>query len=139
LLSACIACLRDESWAPWTLIAARTVGDGAVVRRVADVVAKSIRCEAPYAGGAGVTPIPETALTALAVEALAPLSSRTARDAVRRAKKFLLAAQFLGERIPISLEPRTAHGAFPLSCIFEGLRSDVTGHALLAIMARSPR
>jgi AMMECR1 domain-containing protein len=140
LYRACVARLGDEPWAPWTLLAARALRDEAVVLRVADVLAASIRREPPYVGGANVTRTPEVALTALAVEALAPLSTRAARDAAARGRTFLSSTQFLDDTIPAPLDPSMAHGAFPLSCTFDALRSDVTGHALLALLgAKSTR
>jgi AMMECR1 domain-containing protein len=139
LFQACIANLDDEPWAPWTAIAANVLGDAAVARRVEDVLAASIRAEPPYRGAAQVTPIPEVALTAVAVEALARSRRSPARTACKRAASFLASLQLLSERIPAPLDPEMAKGAFPLSPIADDLRSDVTAHALLALLSQGPR
>ena len=133
---ACIANLDAEPWAPWTAVAANVLGDAAVARRVEDVLAASIRAEPPYRGAAQVTPIPEVALTAVAVEALARSSRPPVRNACKRAAAFLTSMQLVPERIPAPLDPEMAQGAFPLSPIANDLRSDVTAHALLALLSQ---
>lgn len=135
LWEACVTNLRDQPWAPWTGLAAHALGDTKVANRVTGVLAASIRKVAPHRGAANVTHIPEIALTAVAVEALAPSRSSAARAATARATSFLRSVQFLGERVPAPLDPAMAHGAFPLSVIVDGLRSDVVAHVLLALLA----
>ena len=139
LFERCVAHLREQPWAPWTAIAADVWGDARVRDRACEALAASIRTEAPYFGAANVTRIPEIALVAVAVEALARSPTRAARAAARRATSFLSSVQLLGERIPASLDPDRAEGAFPLSLILDGLRADVTAHALLALLAMRSR
>ena len=85
-------------------------------------------------GGCGATEIPETALTALVVEALEGTRSADARAAVARARRFLRRCQLLPESVPASLDPDLATGAFPASPVaVDFLRCDVTAHAVLAL------
>jgi hypothetical protein len=77
----------------------------------------------------------EVALTAITIEALAPLvvvSART-RAAVARACRFLERWQFRPGCVPAALDPAYAEGAFPLSPIASFSRGDVTAHAALAL------
>jgi AMMECR1 domain-containing protein len=127
------ACVRDldvHPWAPWTAIAARARGDDAVLARCAPALAAAIRERGPHAGGCSARPVPETALTAVTVEALAALPA--ARAAVRRARSFLRAWQ-IPEDPPAPLLPAIAAGAFPASPVVELLRVDITAHAMLAL------
>jgi hypothetical protein len=71
------------------------------------------------------------ALTALVAEALA--GSRH-RAALRAARAFLGRVQIDARRRG-SLDPSLGHGAFPLSPVADGLRCDVTAHALLALLS----
>ncbi len=135
LWDACIADLDRHPFAPWTLIAAAMRGDASVRRRAAHGVAGALRTEAPHRGGTSIAPIPETALTAIAVEALARESGPSVRAAVRRGQAFLARMQLTGERISAALEPRLAHGAFMASPVVDVLRGDVTAHAVLAGVA----
>jgi len=134
LWKACVRDLEPRPWAPWTLIAARRLGDSEVVERAEKAVVDSIRSAEPYVGGADVRPIPELALTALTVEALAESRSRAARDAAKSAREFLLRWQLVPGRISAAFDPRVSLGAFPLSPVAWYLRSDVTAHALLALL-----
>ncbi len=127
------ACVRDldvHPWAPWTAIAARARRDHAVTARCTPALVDSIRRAAPHAGGTAVRAIPETALTAVTVEALAGLPGTSA--AVRRARAFLRAWQ-VPEDPPASLACEEAAGAFVASPVVEALRVDITGHAWLAL------
>lgn len=133
LWEACVRDLDAHPWAPWTAIAARARGDGAVLARCAPALAASIRERAPHAGGCSARPVPETALTAVTVEALAPLPA--ARSAVRRARAFLRAWQIPADP-PAPLLPDVAAGAFPASPVVELLRVDITAHAMLALGSR---
>lgn len=130
---ACVADLERQPWAPWTVMAARARGDAAVLARGERGLCAQIRRRGPHEGGVGVTPVPELALTAVTVEALAPSSSAQARAGVARARAFLMRWQLLGEGIPAALDVAMADGAFPISPVCESLRCDVTGHALLAL------
>jgi len=82
-----------------------------------------------------MTPVPQTAVTGLAVEALARGSEPWARAAVARGRAFLARMQLLGSRIPAALDPTLAHGAFSASPCVDTLRCDATAHALLAMPA----
>ncbi len=81
-----------------------------------------------------MTPVPEVALTALSIEALVRSGSAT-RAAVARGRDFLRSLQLVGHRLYGALDPALARGAFPTSPIADVLRGDVTGHALLALLA----
>jgi len=135
LWATCVADLDRHPFAPWTLLAAEARGDRLVRTRVARAVASALRTHAPHRGGASTTPVPETALTGLAVEALARRTEPWARAAVARGRQFLASMQLLGSRIPASLDPTLAHGAFSASPSSDFLRGDVTAHALLGILA----
>jgi AMMECR1 domain-containing protein len=132
------ACLRDldaRPWAPWTAIAAHARGDRSVLARCASIIEESIRSAPPHAGGCERTTapsrtVPETALTALVVEALSPLGA--ARVARRRACEFLRRQQITGDP-HASLVPDVSVGAFRGSPVLDLLRADITGHALLAL------
>jgi hypothetical protein len=139
LWASCVADLEHRPWAPWTLIAADARSDRAVRARVARAVAGAIRPAAPHRGGAAGTPIPEIALTALAVEALARHPTSWARAAAARGREFLASMQLVDRRIYGALDPALARGAFPASPVVDLLRGDVTGHALLAMMATRGR
>lgn len=128
LWDACVRSLDARPLAPYTLMAARLRGDGAVVERCASALESSIRKNPPFVGGAAFTPIPETALTAVSVEALAGLPG--ARQAIRRARAFVLARQIA--QVPAAMHPGVL-GAFRASPIAPILRCDIAGHALLAI------
>lgn len=92
----------------------------------------AIRLGAPFLGGAAVTSIPETALTAAAVEALATVRSAEARRAVRAGRAFVLQRQIAD--VPAALHPRCL-GAFCASPIAATFRCDVSAHAALAALA----
>jgi hypothetical protein len=133
LWSACVEALPSRPWAPWTLLAARARQDSQIVEQTARALCASIRASAPHEGGCAATSVPEIALTALVVEALDGLPDADARDALRRARRFLASSQLLQPAIPAPLEPELAHGAFPGSpVVIDVLRCDVTAHALRA-------
>jgi AMMECR1 domain-containing protein len=131
LWEACVSDLDAHPWAPWTAIAARALGDSRVLARTSTTLASSIRRAPPHTGGCGVRPIPEIALTAVVVEALA--ASPRARHAVERARDFLRAWQHMPPAIRAPLLGDAARGGFPVSPVADLLRIDVTGHALLAL------
>lgn len=128
-----VANLDARPWAPWTLLAARARSESAVVARTAPAIARSLREEPPHVGGCGSTRIPETALTALAIESLAGLRSRESRSAVGRGRRFLERVQLVPGRVPAALDPTLALGGLPASPLVDLLRCDVVGHALLAL------
>lgn len=130
LWAACVKDLDVRPWAPWTAIAARARRDDAVLARCASALEASIRSAPPHRGGCSARPIPEVALTAVTVEALASLPG--ARAGVRRARAFLRAWQVPSQPpAPLVCE---AAGAFLASPILEALRVDITGHAMLALL-----
>jgi AMMECR1 domain-containing protein len=133
LWSACVRDLENRPWAPWTLLAASARHDAEVMRRTSQVLMASLRDEPPHRGGCSTTEVPETALTALVVEALSGIDDPQARAAVGRGRRFLRRLQLVGERIPAALEPGLAEGAFPASPVVDLGRCDVVGHALLAL------
>jgi hypothetical protein len=135
LWAACVADLDARPFAPWTLMAATARGDAPVQDRVACALVDSIRVARPHRGGASITPVPEVALTAVAVEALARVGTAGARAAVRRGRAFLAHTQLVEPRLYAALDPALARGAFPASPVVDVLRCDVTAHALLAMRA----
>jgi AMMECR1 domain-containing protein len=135
LWKACVEDLDRRPWAPWTVIAASARGDRPVRARAARAVADALRKTPPHRGGAEGTPIPEVALTALSVEALAHHPAPWARAAAARGREFLGALQLVGSRVYGALDPALCRGAFPASPVVDLLRGDVTGHALLAMLA----
>jgi hypothetical protein len=126
----CVRDLDQQPWAPWTAIAARARGDRATLARATRTLASSIPHRGPHAGGAAVGAVPEVALTALVAEAL---SGSPHAAALRAARGFLRRAQIHATRRG-ALDPSLSHGAFPLSPVADGLRCDVTAHALLALL-----
>lgn len=132
----CVSDLRKTPWAPWTAMAAHVLGEDAIYNQCAGALASSIRSEAPYMGAVSLDEgaVPEIALTAAAVEALALRPSSATRGAITRARAFLRRAQLTRDRTPACVDPRTARGAFPASPSNMLLRADVTAHALLALL-----
>jgi AMMECR1 domain-containing protein len=133
--TACVADLDAHPFAPWTLMAATARGDTAVRDRAARALEDSIRVAGPHRGGVSITPVPEVALTAVAVEALARVGAAAARSAARRGRSFLASMQLVEPRLYAALDPALARGAFPASPVVDLLRCDVTAHALLAMQA----
>ena len=109
----CVDDLASRPWAPWTMIAAKARGDATVQERVRQALTSSIRLRPPAAGGCMATLVPETALTALVVEALAPGVNAAERTAVRLARGFLRSLQLSGARTPGPLDADLACGAYP--------------------------
>ncbi|HSU41497.1 MAG TPA: AMMECR1 domain-containing protein, partial [Polyangiaceae bacterium] len=133
LYRACVNALASEPRAPWTALAARALGDRATHARVARTLAACVPKDGAHAGGVGPGTLPEVALTALVVEALAGATEPAARTARARALAFVLGEQHLARVPPDIAEPELAFGAFPLTPVHAYLRSDVTAHALLAL------
>jgi hypothetical protein len=134
LWQSCVSHLSVQPWAPWTLLAARARRDASVIESASRAVIASLRETTPHAGGCGVAEVPETAVTALAVEALEGLPDPAARRAVRRGCAFLRERQLLAPHIPAELDPDLASGAFAASpVVVDLLRCDVAGHAFSAL------
>ncbi len=135
LWEACKRRVLADPWAPWTAIAAHGLKDGATLARCIPALEASVAVTAPHAGGVrwpGGAGGAELALSAIVAHALG--ASRSA--AAARAMRFVRAWQFRDATTPLTLEPRTAHGAFPSSPVASALRVDVTGHALRALLGR---
>lgn len=128
LWQACVAGLDQDPWAPWTALAARVRGDAAVLERASSALVSSVGQSGAVSGPGGR----EIARTAVVVEALAPFESKEARVAAERAVGFLRFAQLaeLGEPDHAG----STDGAFPLTPESNVLRTDVTAHALLALL-----
>lgn len=150
LYQACLLDLETRPWAPWTALAARARGDAATFERCARALIDSIRTSPPHVGGADVTVVPQLALTAIAIEALAPsprpeplaaalkTPNAATQSALRLARQFLLKWQLVPGRITAALDPDLATGAFVASPIADWLRTDVTAHVVLALRASEP-
>jgi AMMECR1 domain-containing protein len=135
----CVANLERRPFAPWTALAARARGDHAVLERCVARLVSALREGGPHRGGAGVTEVPELALTALTVEALDGIDAPGATAAVERGRAFLRRWQLRAGRVPAYLDPALAVGAFPASPVALVLRADITAHAVLALAPSGPR
>ncbi len=134
VVSGALAPLDADAWAPWSTLAADTVGDARRAKKGRARLARSVPTSAPHRGGVRTGSVPEVAITALVVEVLARSSSH--RAATRRALGFLASQCFARLRdVPAALEPKLAFGAFPLAPHADFLRADVTAHVLLALLA----
>jgi hypothetical protein len=144
LLAACVKDLERRPWAPWTVLAGlrcdrHFAGRADVWSRAVTALVDSIRREAPHRGGAGVTEVPEVALTALTLEALRGVrQTKAVRAAIERAAAFVRGWQVTPERAPAAFDLEASVGAFVGSPVSSGLRADVTGHALLALGPLGP-
>jgi hypothetical protein len=132
LLRACSDDLARQPFAPWTVLAARALGDRDLLGRASEHLASAVRLSAPHAGGAGPQRVPETGLTAVAAQALAGSPHDEAREL---SLLFVGARQLLPLGIPASLDPRLALGGFSATPVDDTLRADIAGHALLALLA----
>lgn len=130
LWAACVRGIDTEPWAPWTSIAARARGDTATRVRLEAILADSVDMRGAVSGPNG----PETARTAVVVEALAPFTSPLSRSASERACNFLQTVQ-LTDRMDRGGATDGIDGAFPVVPGATLLRTDVTAHALLAFLA----
>ncbi|HEY3233418.1 MAG TPA: AMMECR1 domain-containing protein [Polyangiaceae bacterium] len=133
LWRACVRSLDRDPLAPWVAMAAAARGDTQLFERVALDIAAQVRDYGPHRGAVGV--IPELALTALTIEALAPCLYAPVRRARDLACAFLAAQQIHDDWLPEVNHPVRALGAFPLTPIHSFLRTDVTAHAVLALHA----
>jgi hypothetical protein len=121
--------LDADPWAPWTAIAARVRGDAAIFDRCESALMAVVGEDGAVTGPYG----PEIARTAATVEALEPFQTPAARDAAGRACDFLARCQLA--EVGDLLQPFGIDGAFPVIPDNDGLRTDVTAHALLALLA----
>jgi hypothetical protein len=129
LYRACALGLDADPWAPWTAMAARARDDAAVLARAEEGLVRVVSSQGAVSGPGG----PEVARTAATVEALAPFTSKGSLAAAERAQLFLQRVQLaeLGE--PDHAD--AIDGAFPLTPTSDVLRTDVTAHAVLALLA----
>jgi hypothetical protein len=127
--AACVRGLEADPWAPWTAIAARVRGDAAIFDRCEGALVAVVGEDGAVMGPYG----PEVARTAATVEALEPFQSQAAREAAGRACGFLIRCQLAEVGEPF--HPSSIDGAFPVIPDNDGLRTDVTAHALLALLA----
>jgi AMMECR1 domain-containing protein len=137
VLRAALAPIDADEWAPWSVVAARAIGDASRTRKGLARLARSVPTNAPHRGGVRMSSsVPEVAISALVAEVLPSSSHRAARD---RVVAFLATQQLLDDAsMSAALDPTLARGAFPLAPHADFLRVDVTAHALLAMLtARS--
>lgn len=134
IADAALAAITEDAWAPWSVLAADVLGETAPARAGRARLARGIPSSGPHRGGVRTRSAPEVALTALAIEVLAP--SKKHRAATARALGFL-ESQCLSsiDDVPASLDPALALGAFPLAPHADFLRCDVTAHAVLALLS----
>ncbi len=133
LWRACVRSLDQDPRAPWIAMAASRREDWSVLERVATALAASVREHGPHRGGVGTGPVPELALTAITVEALAPARAEPVRRARRMAREFLHQSQLLTDAPPETRDEGRVRGAFPLTPVHGFLRCDVTAHAVLGM------
>jgi AMMECR1 domain-containing protein len=134
LWAACTRDLSRQPWAPWTVLAFIARGESGNATQAAADLVEAIRAEPPYIGAVMVTKHPEVAITALTVEALSHHPRVPgAREAIRRARAFLLSNQLTRGRIPAPYDTTLSAGAFVAAPTSSLLRGDVTAHALLAL------
>jgi hypothetical protein len=129
------ACTRDldrNDVAPWTLLAARRLGDHGVQAECERRLVRAIRSVPPHRGAVYGAHVPEIALTAMCITALRDSGEPASRAAVRRGRAFLTRWQYRSANAPAYVD-QSAIGAFPLSPVHHVLRSDVTAHAALAL------
>src|ERR1041385_1449296 len=136
LWRACVRSLDSDPRAPWIAMAAARREDWDVFERVAVVLASNVRESGPHRGGVGAGPVPEVALTALTVEALAPARTDPVRRARHLAKEFVERSQVLGDVLPEAVDPDRVHGGFPMTPVHGFMRVDVTAHAVMAMSGR---
>jgi AMMECR1 domain-containing protein len=133
LYRSCVADLEREPWAPWTALAAHARQDRSVFDRVCATLCERVKRAGPYPGGVGSN-LPEVALTALTGEVLAHGASAEVLRVRELVLGFLRQYQLDGSESGAFLSPSAVRGAFPLSPVHPFLRSDVTAHALLALL-----
>ncbi len=133
LWALCVQDLDHSPWAPWTARAALARDEREVYDRCARELRRTLEPLGPD-GTVRELPAPAIALVAASVEALAAGSNATPCDEIDRAREYLLRWQFRAP-CPPGVHTELADGAFPLSPEDSFLRTDVTAHALLALLA----
>ena len=136
----CVRDLARSAWAPWTARAARLRGDDETFQRAAHGLFESLSVLGP-SGTVSELPAPAIARVAATLEALqgadlAAEQAATQRARLDHARDYLTRWQFDGAPVP-GIRADVALGGFPLSPTEPYLRTDVTGHALLALRAAS--
>jgi hypothetical protein len=139
LYRACVKAAEREPLAPWTVLAARARGDRRAFERLARALATHVANGGLHAGGVGQGTLPEVALTAAVAEALTGANARPVAAARERALHFVERLQNLSPLVPAFREPALAFGAFPLTPVHAFLRTDVTAHAVLALVTDRKR
>jgi AMMECR1 domain-containing protein len=134
LYRACVKAAEREPLAPWTVLAARARGDRRAFERLARALATHVAKSGLHAGGVGQGTLPELALTAAVAEALTGANARPVAAARERALRFIERLQNLSPQAPAFRRPALAFGAFPLTPVHAFLRTDVTAHAVLALV-----
>ena len=132
LWNACLADLGRTSFAPWTALAAKSVGDEVGYRRAAAALTSSIATTRPHEGGVNVTRVPECGLTAVAAHAL--VGAKEHRDVAKKAIRFVRRRQLLPGSIPAAVDPGLALGGFSATPVNDLLRGDIVGHALSLLL-----
>jgi hypothetical protein len=127
LWATCVGDLRAAPFAPWTALAAKEVGDDAGYREAAASIARCNRRAPPHVGGANVTSVPESGLTAVAAHALIGSEHTLERDL---AIAFVRARQLLPYEVPAPLDPTLALGGFSATPVNDLLRGDIVAHGL---------
>lgn len=126
LWQVCVNALEQQSFAPWTVIAAHRRGDGATLERAL----RALKDNVPHASEFGF--VAEPALAGLAVEALALGSDQDTRALHATWIALLRRCQLWADTDP-SPSSAWVHGAFPLARNEVFLRTDATAHAALAL------
>jgi len=132
LWKACLADIARAPFAPWTALAAKSVGDEVGYRKAAAAIAGSIATTRPHEGGVRVTPVPECGLTAVAAHALT--GAKEHRDVAKKAIRFVKQRQLLPGSIPAAVDPGLALGGFSATPVNDLLRGDIVGHALSLLL-----
>ena len=122
----CGQALDQQSFAPWTVIAAHRRGDGSTFERAL----RALHQHMPRASEFGF--VAEPALAGLAVEALALASDPDSRSLHARALALLQRCQLWADADPAP-DSSWVHGAFPLARNQILLRVDASAHVALAL------
>ncbi|HEY1532536.1 MAG TPA: AMMECR1 domain-containing protein [Polyangiaceae bacterium] len=126
LWQVCVQALEQQSFAPWTVIAAHRRGDGATFERAL----RALQEHMPRASEFGF--VAEPALAGLAVEALALASDPDSRALHARSVALLQRCQLWADADPAP-DSSWVHGAFPLARNQVFLRVDASAHVALAL------
>ena len=122
----CVQALEQQSFAPWTVIAAHRRGDSATFERAR----RALQDHMPRASEFGF--VAEPALAGLAVEALALASDPDSRALHARSLALLQRCQRWADSDPAP-DSSWVHGAFPLAHNQSFLRVDASAHVALAL------